>query len=468
MKRKIQNILLIRPATTLPIGTKYQGVGEPLGILYIAAVLIKKGYDVSIFDASSIDLKRQRGNYITYGSDCSGIKDAIKNASADIVGVSCFATCSEFDLFETCKAVKEVDECIPVVVGGSHPSIFPERMLERKYIDYVVMHEGEYRFLSLIDALNKNESDFKFDGIAYRKSDKVKINQPKSWIEDLDGLPYPARDLIDMSRYAKLNEKYGGTLPFKKSLVLATRGCFNSCSYCLVHKFWGRRIRRRLVVNIIGEVRILKENYGFEDIFFVDDNLCGSKIFVKELFGKLKKMRVRWEVPLGVYPPILDKEIIRLMFESGAHKIKLAIESGSKRVLKNIMHRDIDPEKIKEIVNECHKYGMQVYGSFVLGMIGETKQEIFQTLNFPNKVRLDGANFQVAVPFPGTNFYNEALVKGYLPKQYNFRNLVMSDSSILKIPESSPEFAISPEELRDLIARKEKDFTKILKLNKNK
>jgi len=465
MKRKIQNILLIRPARTLPISIKYQGVGEPLGILYIAAVLMKEGYKVSVFDASSVDLIRQRGNYITYGSDCGGIKDAIRNISPDIVGVSCFTSCSEFDLFETCKAVKEVDEGIPVVVGGSHPTVFPERMLRKKYIDYVIMHEGEYRFLYLIDALNKNESDFKFDGIAYRKGDKIKVNPPNSWIEDLDSLPYPARELVEMGTYARLNEKYekyGVTRPFKKGLILATRGCFNNCRYCFEYKFWGRKIRRRSVRNIIGEIRILKENYGIEHIFFVDDNLSNSKIFMKELFRALKKIRVKWSIPLGVYPPILDKEIIRLMFEAGAREIKLSIESGSKRVLKYIMHRNIDLDSIKEIVKECHKYGMKVYGSFVLGMIGETKQEIFQTLNFPNKIKLDGASFYIALPIPGSDFYNEALTKGYLSKPYNFRNLVMSDLSILRIPESSPDFSISTEELRDLIVRKQNDFSKII------
>ena len=293
-KRKIKNILLIRPSATLPLGMRNQGIAEPLGILYIVAMLKKHKYKVSVFDAGNFDLIRKRADgYTTYGGDSLRIKEAVKKISPDLVGVSCFTSSGEFDLFETCRQVKEVDSSIPIVVGGSHPTIFPQRMLGNKHIDYVLMREGEYRFLFLVNALNENKQNFDFDGIAYRKSNKIIVNPPSGWIDDLDSLPYPARDLVDMEGYVEMNKKHRWTLPFRKGLILATRGCFNSCRYCLVHKFQGKAMRVRSVDNIIEEIRMLKERWGMKDIFFVDNNLNCSKKFMKELLIKLKPLNVR-------------------------------------------------------------------------------------------------------------------------------------------------------------------------------
>ena len=162
---------------------------------------------------------------------------------------------------------------------------------------------------------------------------------------------------------------------------------------------------------------------------------------------------------MGVYPTLLDKEIIMLMYEAGMRKVKLAIESGSERVLKEVMHRNFNLGSIKEIVKECHKYNMHVSGSFVIGMIGETKEEIVETLDFSTAVGLDGVAFETAVPLPGTDFYYEAVEKGYLPASYSFRNAVMADKSILNIPKGSPDFVMHPDELAKMIERKERDFS---------
>lgn len=453
MRKKIKKILLIRPSTTLPARTRNHGIAEPLGLLYIASVLLKNGYDVRVCDSASVDLVRRKGDYVTYGGNSEYIKEAIEGFSPDIVGVSGFASCNELDMFEVCKVAKKVDKNIPVVVGGSHPTIFPERMLKKRCIDYVILREGEHRFVALINALNNGKFSLDFDGIAYKESGKIKVNPSIHWIENLDSLPYPARELVDMDKYSQINEKYNFTRPFKKGSVLATRGCIYNCPYCLASKFCGSRIRERSVNNIIGEIRLLKEKYGMEDIFFVEDNIGASKVFIKELFKKLNKIKIRWDITVGFRPEILDRDSIRLVSESGAQLIKISIESGSERSRRKIMRRHYSLDFVKKIIKECHSYKLRVNGSFIFGMIGENLNDLFKTLQFIRQSGLDSFAIAFVVPLPGTDFYNEAVEKGYLSISRNFRDVVMDNIYTLKIPRSSPDFIMQPDKLTNLLKR---------------
>lgn len=454
----IKNILLIRPPTTLPRQVKfYSGAGEPLGILYIAAVLERAGYKVKVLDALCCDRVAFKKNYITYGCGEQEIKEEIKRISPDIVGVSWGTSCNEADVFKVCKIVKSINKNIPVVVGGSYPTLFPSEVIQKPFVDYIILGEGEFRLLKLVELVNKR-LPIDFDGIAFKKSSQVKINPLKEWIENLDQIPYPARHLVNFDKYERINfDKYSkidkthGEIPFKRGLILATRGCFGRCSFCSVSKVWGQRIRHRSVKNIIGEIQLLKNNYYIKHVFFADDNICVNKSFLKELISELKKINIKWEVPLGFHINSLDKEIIALLADSGISSVTLPIESTSERVLKEVMRKNVDLAKVKNIIKECHQYNLPVIGSFVVGMVGESKEDLLKTMNFAARAGFDRANLFVALPIPGTDFYNECLNKGYLPTNFKLTDMVWSDLSVLRIPKSSPDFAVTPKELQALI-----------------
>lgn len=453
----IKKILLIHPPKTFPIGEQFCNIQEPLGILYIAASLRDYGYDVSVIDLRAVDRLSVRGKFRTYGADPDDIRGILKKFKPDLIGVSCPTMANEYDLFKTCKIAKSVHRNIPIVVGGVHPTILPERMLSQPYIDYVIMGEGEFRLRYLIEALNSRPAVFQFDGIAYRKSGKTVINKCTSVIEDIDSLPFPARDLVDMKSYAYINNKYNKHHPplLIGGQVEATRGCFNSCTYCAVSKFEGRRIRFRSIKKIIAEINWLKKNYGIEEVNFVQNNMAVNKKYILDLCRELETLNIRSSVIAGLWPNVLDHEIISAMAKAGFSSICLAISSASKRVLIEIMHRPVNIERIPELVKECRQQGMQVTASFVLGMIGETRSELLQSLNYPIKLGLDGAEFLVGFPLPGTDFYDYAKEKGYLPRKLDYRRAFFCHTSILTIPKNSPDFVLSPQELNELIEQKQ-------------
>jgi magnesium-protoporphyrin IX monomethyl ester (oxidative) cyclase len=230
----IKNVLLIRPRTTLHKDTAFFGIGEPLGILYIAAVLEKGGYEVEIFDAQLHCKKTYNGDFVTYGMDEEMMRTAIKKVDADFIGISWFTACNEQDVNCVCQLAKSIHPDTPIAVGGTYPTLFPEKVIENKHIDYVISGEGEYRFLRLINALNENR-EISLNGVMDKKNKNMTPNHALEHIENLDELPFPARHLIDLKKYEEVNKKYGVDPP-ARGLITAHRLSLKALTYFLTSK----------------------------------------------------------------------------------------------------------------------------------------------------------------------------------------------------------------------------------------
>ncbi len=463
MGKEIKKILLINPANTMPQDS-VRRLATPLGLLYIGAVLKNSGYDVEILDSTCggyYNTKVQEG-YITYGLSDEQIIQRIKDAKPDMVGITSMFSAHQKNAIHHCELVKSVDSKILVVLGGVHPSLFPSDTAKNDSVDFVVTGEGEYRLLKLADSLNQGKLDFEFDGIAYKKDGKVIFNPMTARIEDLDSLPFPARDLIDMEKYIEIGVPYA-PFPRKERVeqIMTSRGCPFNCVFCSTKTHWGRKFRMRSVDNIIKEIEELVSKYNIQEIQFSDDNMTVDKERAKELFKRLKAYGLAWCTPHGLMVKTLDLDMIRLMAESGAYQLTFAIESGSERVLKEIIHKEVPPKgKVKELVEECHKYNIQVHGMFVVGFPGETKEEIFQTLEYPFEVGFDSVSFFIANPMPGSELYAQCKEKGYLNEK-SYRGDFKSAE--INIPENSEEFVMPPEELVELVDKKTREYNEFSK-----
>ena len=459
--KTVKKVLLIQPKLHVPLGS-IRRLQPPLSLLYLAAVLEERGFNVSILDSSceGYDNVVIDNGYQYYGLNDEDLKVRIKKNNPDFAGITCSFSSHEPEVLRTCKLVKSVNNNIITCIGGLHPTYQFKEMLEKcKELDFVIMKEGEYRLPTLLDAIN-NVDYSNQEGLAFRKNGKIIANPPTSVIENLDELPLPARHLIDMDKYI---EVCLFSNPFPKgdriAQILTTRGCPYNCNFCATKPYWGK-FRARSVDNIIEEMQYLKDKYDINEIQFRDDNLLVIRKRAFELFDKMKKFNFSWCV--GIMVSNLDDEMLRRMRECGCYQLTISIESGSERVLKEIIHKPIDLKKIKGIVDFAHKYNIRIHAANIIGMPGETKEEMERTFEFNKEVGADSAAFFVATPYLGSELYEQCKERGWL--KGNSWEMDLKTPGI-HIKKTDPEYVMSNEELVELAERKTKEHNEWVKKN---
>lgn len=450
----MSEILLINPRNTLEKSSVRRAV-VPLNLLYIASTLEQAGYKVSVLDNQCEGYYNTeiKGNYVTYGLSDDQLKRRIKKENPRFVGITCSCSYYEPELYKISKLIKEINKEIIVFTGGIHPSLDPKKTLaECKEIDYVIMKEGEFRTLNFIKG-NRN-----FEGLASRQ----KINPAITYIEDIDTIPLPARHLVNMEEYFRINRPSN---PFTRGRrateIMTSRGCPFSCTFCATSKYWGRRIRFRSVENIIKELKILRDDYGVDELQFVDDNLTVNSERAMKLFKVMKEdFDFVWSTPEGVMASTLNKDMIKLMAESGCYQLTFSPESGSQRVLSQIINKPVDLKIFKPVITLAQKYGISVHSNFIVGMPGETKEEMMQTFEFPKKAGFDSAAFFIAQPYPGTKLYEQCKSRGWFDDKFtDYKH------PSIKIRKTDKEYIMPWEELEALTEQKTREFNEWSKKN---
>ena len=255
-------------------------------------------------------------------------------------------------------------------------------------------------------------------------------------------------------------------LPYKKDVYCmevpgynwfyANNVLVHNCVFCSTVNYWGRQFRARSVENIMEEIHYVVDKYKVNEIQFADDNMTIDRKRAMELFQRYKdEIRLPWCTPHGLMIKTLDEEMIKLMAESGAYQVSIAVESGNERVLKEIIHKPVPPKaEVKRIVDLFHKYGVQVHGLFVMGFPGEKREEIMDTLNYPFDVGFESVAFFNANPMPGSDLHKICVEKGYL-KEHSRKDF---KSSEIVIPKDSSDYFMEPKELTDLIDKYTKKY----------
>lgn len=443
----MKKILLIDPPLTRPKdmdAKKYRiGIVPPLGLAYIGAVMEKEGYEVKIIDCIAEGFNKKpkiSKEGIKYGLSDKEINSILTDFSPDIVGIACSFSNKILDAKHVCKLVKEYSSKIPTIMGGVHPSVKPKETLKNKYVDFVIIGEGEYTFRDLVKTLEKNKSFSNIDGLAYKKNNKIIINPKTKFIENLDELPFPARHLLKMEIYSSAQSPHSSDL--KKTpytTIISSRGCIADCTFCCLKHLNGKRFRPRSAENVIEEIKYLVEHYKIKEIHFEDDNLTLDKERALKIFDGLKKFGLSWNIPSGSAVFALDEEIIEKMKESGAHTISLAIESGNQTVLDELMHKPVRLEKVKPLVEKAKQVGLKVKGFFIVGYPGETKDNIKETIEFAKSLKLDWSHFFIAFPHYGTELYELCKKNRYL-KTDKFDKRKSFYNSCIKTPEFNSEY----------------------------
>lgn len=358
-----------------------------LGLAYIAAVLEKNQIGVKIIDC------------IIENKSLEDLKKEIINFDPDLIGLTC-NTPTYSKARETISFLKATFPDKKIILGGPHVSALKKDVLtENPLLDIGVYGEGEYTFLEIVKGKPLN----KIKGIIFRKKTKIFMNPPRPLIKDLDKLPYPARHLLpNLELYAQTPMRH-----IKGAMIsmVTSRGCPFSCTYCDQAVF-GRTWRAHSVDYILKEIKSIKEPISF--VSFEDDNFTLDKKRLVE-FCEKKDFNFLWSCSLRI--DSVNEDLLKLMKKSGCRILYFGLESGNQDLLDSV-NKKIRLKDVKNKLQLIKKIGLQSYGSFIIGLPGETKTTIKETLSFALNLPLDGASFNLFVPYPNTPLRIKSFEKG--------------------------------------------------------
>lgn len=399
--------------------------------MYIAGTLKKHKYEVKILDCMAEGYHNEsefRKDYIRYGLSPSEIKKRIKEFNPDIVAISAMCSLRKYQCYEIAKLTKEVNSEIITVVGGCHVTCFPEEALKRKYVDYAILGEGEEPFLKLVQCFDTKKEwgitmlqmeKFPKEGIAYKSfhgacpddSYDIIVKPQKTWKKNIDKIPFPAHDLIDLDMYHNLWKKEGYQVYEAKKFTMSVmaRGCINACHHC-PHNVLFPGYRTRSAKNLFKEVKWCY-SMGIREIQYHEYNGLVNWSIVEEFCHLMINSGIakdfRWGWPIGVWLKVLTREKLKLMRKAGMDYLCLAIESHDQAKLDNVMKgKDVDLKHTLNVIKWGREFGYQLHAFFMLGLEGQTKLDIEKTIEFSKTLDLDSVSFFIAQPLPGTPFWD--------------------------------------------------------------
>jgi magnesium-protoporphyrin IX monomethyl ester (oxidative) cyclase len=390
----------------------------------VAAVLEKK-HAVSIIDAPTEGwenlLELDQTKY-RVGLSAETIAERVARWKPDVVVLEIPFSGWSKTAFEVAATVKKVGREIVVVLFGLHPSSRPEDCLTNVDVDFVVVGEPENTVSELVGALEYGKRDFSgIDGLGFRKSGKPVLTRKRTVIENLDSLPFPARHLLPMDVYTKAVKQnpLRGEIHKPYTIIITSRGCPYNCVFCSSCVVWGKQWRPRSAENVVDEIEQVIKTFGIRQVDFSDDNMTLDKQRMAEICDLIveRSLRFEWFTPNGIRADTLDEPLLRKMKAAGCKKIRIAPESGVQRVVNEVIKKNLDLKTVEEAVVLCKRVGIKVGCFFVIGLIGETKADIEETINFAYKLKELGADtfiFSIAMPLYGTAFYEQAKQKGFL------------------------------------------------------
>jgi anaerobic magnesium-protoporphyrin IX monomethyl ester cyclase len=449
-------VCLINPPRIQPKAWGKPNVFPPISLAYVAAVL-EKEHEVRIIDAPTEGwrhLEETDGTTYRVGLSNQEIADRIKQWSPSVVVIEIPFSGWAKTAFEVASTTKNINKKIVTVLNGQHPSARPKACLSNPNVNFVVIGEPENTISELVSALEQGRQDLKkIKGIAFVKNGKTIIAPSRPMIENLDSLPFPARHLLPMEEYyvAVKENPLRGEIRKPWTIMITSRGCPYNCIFCSNCLVSGKKWRGRSPENVVDEIEHLIKTYHIKQIDFSDDNMTLDKKRMETICDLILKRRLRfeWFTPNGIRADTLDESLLTKMKKAGCRKIRIAPESGVQRVVDDIIKKNLDLKSVEQAVVLCKKVGIKVGCFFVIGLIGETKDDIEETIKFAYKLRELGADsfiFSIAAPIYGTELYEQAKRGGFLIDGFCEDALAAVDPLI-----ETPEF--TADDLRELCAR---------------
>lgn len=377
---------------------EFQNPVLPLGLASIAAYLQSKDADleVSIIDAWAEKIGLPE------------LAERTAQSQADIVGI--YIASPRYD--DSKQAIEACRKALPdslIIAGGPHPSAVPEETLKDiTQLDICCIGEGEETMYQLAQAVKNNTPLYQVDGIALRnkKNGEIIFTNARSFIENLDSLPFPARELFPLDKY-KVQPPLGRKKPYFS--MITSRGCPYQCAFCTKAVF-KTKYRARSAKNICDEIEYLISKYGAKEIQFYDDDFTLDMKRAEEICDEILKrnIKIRWACSTRVDQ--ISENLLKKMKAAGCWHVMYGVESGNQKILDSIK-KGFTVEQIIKAFELTRKIGMQTFCSVIYGLPGETKETLKETFDLVKKLRpnfYSGGSLRI---FPGSYIF-ESIKKG--------------------------------------------------------
>jgi len=405
----------------------------PLGILYLVSYLRIKNNN---FEIKVIDGYHEKNT--------DEVVQKLTSFSPHILGIS-FTTQAATGAYEVIRLVRQKLNEVFIVTGGPHPTIYPAESLIKSKADVVVMGEGEITFSELVNRLYKNSNYYDLEGIAYAKDISVQINKPRSLIKDLDSIPFPARDLLDLRRYPGYHYKKTSW----DTSYISGRGCPYNCVYCSnpVWKFCKPWMRLRSPQNIADEIEYLKTEYGVREFYDQTDAFNGSASWAKKVCDEFirRGLGIYWKVQMTVEN--IDEDLAQKMVQAGCWLGLIGIETGNDATAKGILKKTSRVSAGKSL-SILKKYGMKTFALLMAFNVWEENgvlkyedmNDTLNTLNFAKQLvrekKVDIISWSLTTPYPGSRLYEIAKRHQLIPggSEGKWELWDSSENFIMKLP----------------------------------
>jgi radical SAM superfamily enzyme YgiQ (UPF0313 family) len=375
-----------------------RGHNPPLGLLYIAAhARVNTPHDIRVIDAVVEELSYDE------------LKERVARETPDVIGVTA-TTFTLVDAVETVRVAKEAAPLAKVILGGPHPYIYPEESINLPGIDYLVLGEGELIFSALLNNIDDPEALRNIKGLVFRHGDGVVNTGLDCLIEDLDSLPFPARDLTPYHKYYSLIARSRTV-----TTMITSRGCPFKCLFC-DRPHLGKRFRARSAKNVVDEMEQCV-SMGIKEFLIYDDTFTINKQRVFDICREIRErgLKIHWDVRARV--DTVTPDMLKAMKEAGCDRIHYGVEAGTPEVIETL-RKGITLDQVKRVFKETREAQIAILAYFMIGSPGETKEQAEATLRLARELDPDYLHLSITTAFPETDLYRLGFEKGILKEDY--------------------------------------------------
>ena len=364
---------------------------QPLGTLYVAASLRQAGHEVVFLNGAFLDN--------------ATIIERIRDFSPGAVGL--YSTAFGWDKAK--NAASSIRKIVPethVFAGGPYPVALQGKCLEDPGagdLDSVVTGEGEFTCVEMIRRLEEGDTLEGVKGLVWRDGSRIADNGPRPLIEDLDAIPFPARELLgEAGRYVPPPATFRR---WPVAVIITSRGCNRRCLYCFqIDRERSLGIRYRSVDNVMEEIELCLDQ-GYREIKFIDDTLAADYGRAMAICREINRRKLDFTWFASACVNQVDEPLLNAFRDAGCWAVLFGAESGVQKNL-NAIRKGITTEQTFKAVRAAQRAGLKVLTPFLFGIPGETYEEALKTIDFAIKLNPDVANFHSITPFPGTDLYD--------------------------------------------------------------